>query len=241
MILERAEGLRDRQMRERRARILEAAQELIRDTGGTGLSMRALASKAEVSLATPYNLFGSKGGVLVALQFGALEKIERAMEELSARDPIEQVLEVAEFGVRVYTGDAAFYRPMMQGHFLAKCGIEQSPLHPRIVTLWQRSLEAGIKGGRLIAEANPEFVARHLVICLCGGLVLWLQETLDGEGFRLHVLYGFVLALLGVATTAARPKLMKRLHELQRELPKQAGGLDLSGGRSNRPRAIQAT
>lgn len=239
MILERSEGLRDRQMRERRARILKAAQQLIRDTGGTGLSMRALASKAEVSLATPYNLFGSKGGVLVALQFGALEKIERAMAALSARDPIEQVLEVAEFGVKVYTGDASFYRPLMQGHFLAKCGIEQSPLHPRIVTLWQRSLDAGIKDGRLVPEANPEFVARHLVICFCGGLVLWLQETLDGEGFLLHVLYGFVLALLGVATPAARPKLMKRLHELQRELSKHSDARELSASRSDRTKAFQ--
>ena len=59
------------------------------------------------------------------------------------------------------------------------------------------------------------------MICFCGGLVLWLQETLDGDGFRVHVLYGFVLALLGVATPLARPRLMKRLHELQRELTQQ--------------------
>ncbi len=92
------------------------------------------------------------------------------------------------------------------------------------MALWHRSLEAGVRAGRLIAEANPEFVARHLVICFYGVLVLWVQGNLDGEGFRAHVLYGFVLAMLGVASPAARAKLMKRLLELQRELPKQDGG-----------------
>src|SRR5689334_17684663 len=95
MTLEQGEGLRDRQTRERRRRILEAAAQLIRASGGAGLSMRTLAERAEVSLATPYNLFGSKSGVLTALQFSTLEKLEEAMEELGARDPIEQVLEVA--------------------------------------------------------------------------------------------------------------------------------------------------
>jgi AcrR family transcriptional regulator len=232
MTLEHPEGLRDRQMRERRARILEAAQQLIRVTGGTGLSMRALADKAEVSLATPYNLFGSKGAVLLALQLSALEKLERAMDELSTRDPIEQVLEVAELGARIYTGDPSFWRPLMQAHWLAKGAINDSPLHPRIVALWHRSLQAGVKAGRLIAEANPEFVARHLVICFYGVLVLWVQGNLDGDGFRAQVLFGFALAMLGVASPAARAKLMKRLLELQRELHPQQGGLDTAAGPS---------
>jgi AcrR family transcriptional regulator len=223
MTLERGEGLRDRQMRERRARILEAAAQLIRATGGTGLSMRTLAERAEVSLATPYNLFGSKSGVLMALQFSSLEKLERAMEELSARDPIEQVLEVAHRGARIYTGDPSFWLPLMQAHWLARGDIQESPLHPRIVALWERSLRAGVEAGRLIPEANPEFVARMLVICFYGVLITWIQGNLDGDGFRTHVLYGFVLILLGVATPAARAKLMKRLQELEREMAKGAG------------------
>jgi AcrR family transcriptional regulator len=227
MTLEQPEGLRDKQMRERRARILEAAAQLIRATGGTGLSMRALADKAEVSLATPYNLFGSKGAVLLALQLGALEQLEQAMDELGTRDPIEQVLEVAALGAKIYTGDPSFWRPLMQAHWVAKGAIHESPLHPRIVALWHRSLQAGVKAGRLIAEADPEFVARHLVICFYGVLVLWVQGNLDEDGFRNQVLYGFVLALLGVGSPAARPKLVKHLHELQRDLPRRDGGAGL--------------
>ncbi len=237
MALEHREGLRDRQMRERRARILQTAAQLIRDSGGTGLSMRTLADKAEVSLATPYNLFGSKGGVLMALQFGALEKLEQAMEDLRARDPIDQVLEVAELGARIYTGDPSFWLPLMQAHWLARGAIHESPLHPRIVALWHRSLQAGVQGGRLIPEANPEFVARLLVVCFYGVLVLWIQGNLDGEGFRTHVLYGFVLTLLGLATPPARSKLMKRLQELEREMA--SGGSRLKAVVARRPRVVR--
>ncbi|HEV3114618.1 MAG TPA: TetR/AcrR family transcriptional regulator [Candidatus Binataceae bacterium] len=237
MTLEHGEGLRDRQMRERRARILDAAARLIRATGGTGLSMRTLADQAEVSLATPYNLFGSKGGVLMALQFSALEKLEQAMEEQSARDPIEQVLEVADLGARIYTGDPSFWLPLMQAHWLARGAIHESPLHPRIVALWNRSLQAGVRAGRLIPEANPEFVARLLVVCFYGVLVLWIQGNLDGNGFRTHVLYGFVLTLLGVATPVARPKLIKHLQGLEREMAAGAGRLQTAPTRRSRRRA----
>jgi AcrR family transcriptional regulator len=230
MTLEQGEGLRDRQMRERRARILQAAAQLIREGGGAALSMRTLAGRADVSLATPYNLFGSKGGVLMALQFGALEKLERAMEELRARDSIDQLLEVAQLGARIYTGDPSFWQPLMQAHWLARGALHESPLHPRIVALWHRSLLAGVEDGRLLPEVNAEYVARMLVTCFYGVLVMWVQGNLDGIGFRTHVLYGFILTLLGVATPAARPKLMKRLHEVQREMSQSGARLNAVEG-----------
>ena len=241
MTLEHGEGQRDRQMRERRGRILDAAAQLIRATGGTGLSMRTLAECAEVSLATPYNLFGSKGGVLMALQFSALEKLEQAMDDLRARDPIEQVLEVAHLGARIYTADPSFWLPLMQAHWLARGAIHESPLHPRIIALWHRSLQTGIETGRLVPEADAELVARMLVICFYGVLVMWIQGNLGGDGFRTHVLYGFVLTLLGVATPAARPKLMKRMQELEREMAIGGRLQVVPARRPNRGRAAAAS
>ncbi|WP_418654973.1 TetR/AcrR family transcriptional regulator, partial [Acinetobacter baumannii] len=44
----------------RRRNIVDAAHELVRETGGAGFSMLDLARRAGVSPATPYNLLGSK-------------------------------------------------------------------------------------------------------------------------------------------------------------------------------------
>src|SRR6201993_775251 len=107
-------GLREKQAGERRDRILAAARKLIRATGGTGFSMRALAEESEVSLATPYNLFGSKSGVLYALLNASLDRVDRAAITFSSSNAVERVLEVAGIAADVYTRDAAFYRPLMQ-------------------------------------------------------------------------------------------------------------------------------
>ncbi len=125
----------------------------------------------------------------------------------------------------------------MQAHWLARSALHESPLHPRIVSLWHRSLQAGVKAGRLIPEANPEFVARMLVIGFYGVLVMWIQGNLDDDGFRTHVLYGFVLTLLGVAAPPARAKLLKRLQELEREMARPGSRLKTAPARG--PRAIR--
>ncbi len=66
-------------MADRRRRILDAAEGLIRQTGGTNFSLLTLADKAEVSPATPYNFFGSKARLLFAL-------FNRSLAELPVKD-----------------------------------------------------------------------------------------------------------------------------------------------------------
>ena len=79
-------GRREAGKAERRARIIQAARDLIRDTGDAGLSMRALAARAGVSLATPYNLFGSKRAIVMAVLQDVREFIDR-VSNLPAAGP----------------------------------------------------------------------------------------------------------------------------------------------------------
>jgi AcrR family transcriptional regulator len=79
--------LREKQMAERRGRILDAAESLIRQTGGTDFPMLALAERAEVSPTTPYNLFGSKAGVLYALLNRTMDQINERTQSFSSANP----------------------------------------------------------------------------------------------------------------------------------------------------------
>jgi len=212
-------GLREKSKLERRERILAAAQELIRDTGSIGMSMRALARKAEVSLATPYNLFGSKGAVLHELRLSVLEKLQREMDQLRSSDPLEDLLRIAELGARTYASDPRFYRILMGALMASNIGIHDGDLAGGAVTLWQRPVEAAISAGLLRADADARFVARDLVISFLGGLDLWVREVLDGEGLRSQILYAFTLTLLGLSTNASRPRLLDDYHRFQSELP----------------------
>lgn len=55
---------RQRGVEERRRRLVKAASELIEERDDGSFSMPELAKRAGLSLATPYNLFGSKAAVL---------------------------------------------------------------------------------------------------------------------------------------------------------------------------------
>ena len=214
-------GLREQQTNQRRERILEAARRLIRQTGGTSFSMRALAKDSEVSLATPYNLFGSKSGVLYALLNASLENVDHAAVTFSSSKPVERVLEVAGIAAEVYARDAAFYRPLMQ--FLL--GVREVAHRPRFMArslaLWNRTVQAAIRHGLLAANVAADPLARQLMINFAGVLELWIHEELDEDGLRDQALYGSTLLLLGASLPSARPRLFERLNSIARKLPKK--------------------
>ena len=214
-------GLRERQTNERRERILESARRLIRSTGGTSFSMRALAEEAEVSLATPYNLFGSKSGVLYALLNASIENVDRAAITYSSSKPVERVLEVAGIAADVYARDPAFYRPLMQ--FLL--GARDVEHRPRFIAQslhrWTRTVQAAVRHGLLSPTVDMALLARQLMINLIGVLDLWIHEELDDEAFRTQTLYGSTLLVLAHAPADARPRLVERLKTIERRLPRE--------------------
>jgi AcrR family transcriptional regulator len=214
-------GLREAQTRERGERILDTARKLIRRTGGTAFSMRKLAGAAEVSLATPYNLFASKGGVLYALLNASLDRVDRATHESQAANPVERVLEVAGIAAGVYVDDPAFYRPLMQ--FLL--GVREPSHRPRFIArslaLWTRTVQAAYRPGLLRRSTDVDLLARQLMINFAGVLELWIHEEVSDASFRDQTLYGSTLLLLGASDAAAQPRLQERLEQIGRRLPRE--------------------
>ena len=213
-------GLRERQMGKRREQILDAARRLIRATGGTDFPMRRLAEEAEVSLVTPYNLFGSKSGVLYALLSDSLERLDQAVDVRPSAKPVDAVLELAGIAADIYAGDAAFYRPLIQ--FLL--GVPDPQHRPRSVEQslerWMRTVDAAVAGGLLPATVDRDLVARQLLIMFVGVLEFWIQGDLDDDAFRAQSLYGSTLVVLALASAAARPRLLARLRTIEKRLKK---------------------
>jgi AcrR family transcriptional regulator len=213
-------GLREKQAIERRERILDAARRLIR-SAGTGFSMRALAEESQVSLATPYNLFGSKGGVLDALLNASLDNVDRATHTFRSTDPIERVLEVAGIAADVYARDPAFYQPLMQFLLGAREVVHRPRFIARSLALWNRTVQAAVRHRLVSADVAAGPLARQLMINFAGVLELWIHEELDEDGLRDQALYGSTLLLLGAALPTARGRLVKRLDAIARKLPKE--------------------
>jgi AcrR family transcriptional regulator len=209
---------RERGKDERRARILDAAEALIRADGEVSFSMRTLADRAGLSLATPFNLFGSKTAVLVALVDRALDAQAVRLAAARGLEPIERVIALGERGVRAYTRDEAFYRPLFGA--IAEVSSRGAPpgLLERATDLWREALRDADAAGLLDARFDLELLARLLHLQFRAALLNWAAREIDGGAWLLEVRYGLSVVMLGAVTETVRPRLHEVVQRTQRSL-----------------------
>ncbi len=212
-------GRREQGKQERRERILDAAEAMIRRDRDVAFSMRELAKKAGVSFVTPFNLLGSKAGVLVALLHHSMESRFGALTELRDEDPIERIFLLGDGGVRLYADDGDFYRPLIRALAVApgESG-SRARLLEGATALWKRALTDGTAEGLLQSGVNVDLIARQFHVLFRGGLMLWATGETDGNGWLLQLRHGITLALLAAAKPGVRAQLRDRLTQVEGEL-----------------------
>ncbi|MFC0284730.1 TetR/AcrR family transcriptional regulator [Camelimonas abortus] len=211
-------GRREAAKAERRQRIIAAARGLIRETGDAGLSMRALAARAGVSLATPYNLFGSKGAILLAV----LEDIRGFGQQFSRHahlSPLERVLKAAEIAVSYYEQDPEFYR-VLWGSILRAAGAEErrAIFNPKRAAFWVGLLDAARDDGWLLADIDTGVLMNSLDYIFRAVMLHWINGELELAGLQPGVGYGFALTLRGAATARGEALMLARALAFQQQL-----------------------
>jgi AcrR family transcriptional regulator len=202
----------------RREAILAAAEALVRETGSTDFSVGVLAARADVSVATLYNLIGSKGTILYGLLNRTMDQFEEATRDSLAADPYGQALAAAETVARIYTGDSDYLRPLWR----FELGVSEPEHRPllmnRALSFWASRLQALEQAGRLPKCIGLIDLAREYQIFFAGALDLWVQDELSDERFRAQVRYGILLRLLSLGDPLERDRLMKDLRKAHRQL-----------------------
>ena len=210
-------SLRQKQSAARRNQMLDAAESLIRQSGGTDFSMRALAHAAQVSPATPYNFFGSKEGLLFALLSRNLTSFMEQALRSEARDPVEQVLDAADRAVTILLDDPVFLRPLYQ----VMLGLTDPLHHPKFLkeafVFYHASLDAVMARKLIPTEAERAALACALMAHFMGVLDLWVHEDIDDDWFRAQIAYGFIRLLWPIAKGRSLTNLKKR-HDRVRKL-----------------------
>lgn len=215
-----APSRRERGKQDRRLRILDAAEALVRESGATNFTVADIARRAAMSDPTPYNLFGSKAAILFALLDRSLDPVIGSEPRTHAqRDPIARVMTAADAGVNVFVGDPAYYRPLYR-FLLGVSDARQRPAFlQRSLLYWQRALSALHESGQVPLRRRSDSLARMMVLNFVAALELWVHGELDHAQFRAQVLHGTALVLLGFASEHQRTTLLRRLRRLERELP----------------------
>lgn len=219
------EGSRREQAKgERRARIVKAAYDLLREVSAQDMSMKALAARAGVSLSTVYNLFDSRQAILSRVFDQDLERFEQLVRAAPAEDALERIFAALDIAADLYEADPDFYRATMARHpRAADRELETAVREPRIA-FWRTMTSAAVQEGWLRGDTDPAVVGALLIQITGGVLGDWVAGDISIPVLRREIKLGFAAALLAFAAPAAVPRLRRLVGDLHGELSRARGG-----------------
>lgn len=201
---------------ERRSRIIEAARDLIREHGEAGFTMSALARRANVSPATPYNLVGPRPRVIEAVVAQEFEAFRNRLVMADAPSGLAGVLEATLLVTDHYGAEPRFYRGLYRAMIAAGGEDLRSQMTINGLDFWTAVVESAH------AELEPGVVLRpfilHLLRVVTGVTQAWVIEDWNGERFRAEMRYAALLALAAVAGPRNRADILKQMIAAQDEV-----------------------
>lgn len=211
-------SIRQKQVAARKGQILDTADALVRQTGNADFSMRVLADQAGVSLATPYNLFGSKEALLYELLARAINHLIASVPVDNSDDPIEQVVQAAERAANIILADPQLLRPLYQFLLGVPDVMSRPQLMKTSLKFWRSTLNEAVDAGILRDDADCTTLAFSLMAHFIGFLELWVHSDIGDREFAARVVHGFVHQLWPLAHGKHLKQLKKRLAQAKQNL-----------------------
>lgn len=211
---------REEAKRGRRKRILSAARNLVRESGRTGFSMRALAERADVSLVTPYNLLGSKQSIMYALLD---EDIQTYAERLgrSTKDELDLFFEAVTLSRQFFANEPDYYRAVLFAVYNDGGREYRSMFRGPRRALWRALVEDARNSGFLSSEVDADAFANNLALIFFAAILEWVSGEGTLEEMETRTQYGFALALLAFANPDCRDRLHARAIKMQKKIQKK--------------------
>lgn len=200
--LQRKQGI------ERRQIILDAAEQLIRESRGTDFSVRKLASLAGVAPATPFNIYASKEGILYALLSRNLDRI--IDEGLIFKDSTgtANVIAAARYAVDAFISDPDFMRPLYKVLLGVSHPVYRPQFMARSLGYWRFAVDQ-IPQEALTVGANVKSILTiTLQAQFLGWMEFWVHEDFNDEDFKRHTIDGVCSVIMGFVDEPSRQTLL---------------------------------
>ncbi|MEX1252058.1 MAG: helix-turn-helix domain-containing protein [Hyphomonas sp.] len=219
-------GRREQAKADRRLKIVRAARDLIRETGDTNLSMRMIAQRAEVSIATPYNLFGSKRAVVMAVLEDERDFLHR-FNSLKVDNAIDRLFEAHALGTGYFIQDPDFYRPLWKALLDTNgednTGLATPERQEQTRAAWRWLLSCAQEEGLLHTGVPVEMLERTLSHLGNGIMLSWAMGTLPTRELLPSASLGYALILSASATPAGKPLLERQISKHREALARSDG------------------
>lgn len=200
----------------RRDHVIQAARSLIRETAGAGFSMTALAVRAGVSPATPYNLVGPRTRVLEVLVEQEFADFRRRLSALAGAPGLSRIVEATLLVTEHYGADLAFYRGLFRAMVTAGGEELRRMMGTMGLDLWLGLVSDA--AGEIDPRVAPEPFTDHLLEVVSSITLAWTIENWDAARYRAEMRYAVTVTLAGVAAASRRADLMDDLAGAQAEL-----------------------
>ncbi len=198
-----------RQQRTRRE-ILNAVGEFVAAHGLDGLTMRKLAERAGVAVATLYNQFDDRNGVLVAFVSNGLDQLELELDEQPAAAPIDATRILFAAVDDTIAADVGIWRPVLATLQSNPGSQRMGGVGERIVRAIETDFEKAQASGLFVAECAIDRLAWHVFVQWMRGLERWAQGTIDWGLYRSNHRVGLELALAAVLVEPHRTDALRR-------------------------------
>lgn len=200
-------------VQERRRRLVKAASELIAERDDGSFSMPELASRAGLSLATPYNLFGSKAAVLAQVFERLVHGFHREPSWMNDLPASERILGVIDRLASAYEAQGRLFRNLWKAlygldvsdHRQINVSLSNEIVHPLI-----RSLA---EDGLLPQDMPLAAIETALVRLFDANFEMWAAQNWSAGQLRTQLRTSFALAFLGLLDPVERLRLEAVIRE----------------------------
>ena len=197
-------------MQQTRADVLAAVGEIISESGLEGLTMRRLAERAGVAVATLYNQFGDRDGVIVAFVGAGLDELEGRLDARPATAPIDTTRELFRTLDDIVAADVDVWRPVFASLQAGTGGLGMGELGERVIAYIEADLEKAAAGEVFAVELDTGTLARHIFISRMTRLERWAQGGIDWEQYQDSSHLGLELILASVLAEPQRSRALRR-------------------------------
>ncbi len=204
-----SQGWESRQQRTR-AEILHAVGEIIAVDGLDGLTMRKLADRAGVAVATLYNQFTDRDGVLVAFVGNGLDELEFELDEQPAAHPIDATRVLFDALHETIDDRSHVWRPVLATLRSVPNSPRMGAVGERIVAAVEADLAKAQADGLFVVACDTDRLAWHIFVSWMRGLERWAQGTIDWDVHRSNSQIALELALASVLIEPLRRDALQR-------------------------------
>jgi AcrR family transcriptional regulator len=199
----------ERRQRRTRDDVVSAVGEIIAEHGLDGVTMRKLAGRAGVSVATLYNQFGDRDGVLVAFVSQGLDQLEIELDEQPALGPIETTRALLRAFDETFAASPSVWKPIF-ATLNAGTGVHgMGEVGDRVVAFIEQDFAKAAADGLFVADIDVERLARHVFITRMNRVEKWAQDTIDWDHYHASSELGLELTLAAVLAEPGRSQALR--------------------------------